>query len=382
MALSDQTIQSVKSVSLIEIIGKYVQLKRHGSEWRGKCPFHDEKTPSFYVHPDKGYKCFGCDASGADGIAFVMAYEKKTFPDAVIHVAYMSGIQIEQGKVNHISPKPIVKRKDIAPKRISYIPIEIFKNSLKDFEQNRFLKFIIGLFGPEVTNKLIEDYYIGSHDKWPGATVFWQIDSLGRIRTGKIMLYNPNTGKRVKNPCNHFDFIHKGLNEPEFALKQCFFGEHLLRNNKKPVAIVESEKTAIIASAYFQNMIWLASGGLMNLNIEKCMVLSGRNIIFYPDLNGFEEWENKAIELNKAIPGIKIKVSSLLNDMATCEERSEKLDLADYLSKINFYEYQNRNNREENELNEAVSNCEKWLFVNPNGGIFEFNGQKYSFVKK
>jgi len=56
------------------------------------------------------------------------------------------------------------------------------------------------------------------------------------------MLYSPTTGKRVKEPFNHITWVHKALKQPDFNLKQCLFGEHLLQDKTKPVAIVESEK--------------------------------------------------------------------------------------------------------------------------------------------
>jgi hypothetical protein len=66
------------------------------------------------------------------------------------------------------------------------------------------------------------------------------------------------------------------------------FGEHLLIDKTKPVAIVESEKTAVIASVYLPQFIWVAVGSLTNLNAEKCNVLKGRTVTLFPDLNGFD----------------------------------------------------------------------------------------------
>jgi hypothetical protein len=93
------------------------------------------------------------------------------------------------------------------------------------------LKFLIDLFGAEIVSELVNSYFIATSKLWKGATVFWQIDAEGKIRTGKIMLYNPTTGKRVKEPFNHISWVHKALKEPEYELKQCLFGEHLINQN-------------------------------------------------------------------------------------------------------------------------------------------------------
>src|SRR5690606_12784869 len=99
-----------------------------------------------------------------------------------------------------------------------------------------------------------------------------------------------------------------------FQLKQCLFGEHLLRGNNNPVAIVESEKTAVVASMYLPKFIWLATGGLSNLSPEKCQVLKGRNVVLFPDLNGHEKWEEKAKEIREKVKDIKVVVSKLLEE--------------------------------------------------------------------
>lgn len=216
-------------------------------------------------------------------------------------------------------------------KPTSYVPVELFKASLKSYDENNFVSFLITKFNAEVTNDLISKYFIATSRHWEGSTVFWQIDINGNIRTGKIMLYSPTTGKRTKEPFNHIHWVHKAIKQPEYELKQCLFGEHLLQDKAKPVAIVESEKTAIISSVYLPQFIWLAVGSLTNLNIEKCQVLTGRNVTLFPDLNGYEKWTSKAKELLQIA---LFTVSDLLDRNATVEEKKQGLDIADYL--LNF----------------------------------------------
>lgn len=212
----------------------------------------------------------------------------------------------------------------------SFIPVEQFKASLKCYDANNFVQFLLSHFGAELTTKLIEQYYIGTSKYWPGATVFWQIDISGRIRTGKIMQYSPVSGKRLKEPFNHIQWAHKALKYSEYGLKQCLFGEHLLKDITKPVAIVESEKTAIIASAYLPEFLWLASGSLNNLSADKFEVLKGRKVVLFPDLNAFDKWTEKANEL---LHIASFSVSDLLEINASNEEKTKGWDIADYLLK-------------------------------------------------
>ncbi len=79
---------------IVEIIGARVPLKKSGREFKACCPFHNEKSPSFWVSPDKQfYHCFGCGAHGT-AIGFLMQYEKMEFVDAVADLAQRAGLEI------------------------------------------------------------------------------------------------------------------------------------------------------------------------------------------------------------------------------------------------------------------------------------------------
>jgi hypothetical protein len=94
------------------------------------------------------------------------------------------------------------------------------------------------------------------------------------------------------------------------------------------VAIVESEKTAIIASVYLPQYTWMACGSLSNLKEDMISVLKGYPVVLFPDLNGYDKWCAKARELAHITT---ISVSDLLERSATPQERADGLDLADYL---------------------------------------------------
>ncbi len=154
-----------------------------------------------------------------------MNYEGKTYPEAVMQVAGMAGIQIEQGgrTTQKQFEKKWQKTAKVEQKPVSFIPVEVFKASLKCYKANHFVKFLINLFGVEVASQLVSRYFIGTSNhrfrnkdyigyiSEQGANIFWQIDSQGKVRTGKIMLYSPDTGRRVKQPFNHINWAHTAL---------------------------------------------------------------------------------------------------------------------------------------------------------------------------
>lgn len=85
-----------QETDIVDLVGSYVPLKKVGRNYRGLCPFHAERSPSFYVSPERqSYHCFGCGAGGT-AITFVMAYEKLEFPEAVKFLAKRLGITVEE----------------------------------------------------------------------------------------------------------------------------------------------------------------------------------------------------------------------------------------------------------------------------------------------
>lgn len=200
--------------------------------------------------------------------------------------------------------------------------------------KSNFVRFLCEILTDEQIHSIGEKYALGATKT--AEVIFWQIDHAGKVRTGKIMQYNPESGKRLKHESGAIDWVHNKLKHtkqlPEsFNLQQCFFGEHLLKlYPTKTVAIVESEKSAIIASVQFPDLIWLAAGNINGLSIDKCHILKGRNIILYPDLNAFEKWNEKA-NIIKNECNCNVKVSDLLERISTPEAKAKGLDVADFM---------------------------------------------------
>ncbi|MDB5159627.1 MAG: hypothetical protein JWR50_4334 [Mucilaginibacter sp.] len=223
-----------------------------------------------------------------------------------------------------IKPAPVLLRP-------GFIPKKLYQKSLKHYEKNDFVEYLSGLFDRKTLDNLIEDYHIGTAKHWPHATIFWQVDRKANVRTGKIMLYDPYTGKRVKQPYAHIAWVHTLLKEPDFNLKQCFFGEDLIYPGcKQIVAIVESEKTAVIAAGFMPDYIWVAAGSLEGLTYEKCRVLHGMDVILFPDADAYPKWEAKAKQLRIKLPGTRFGIADYLADVPP-EQRTPGMDIADWL---------------------------------------------------
>jgi len=210
---------------------------------------------------------------------------------------------------------------------------------LLNYDNNNFFRFIVDCFGYDVALNVCKRYLVGNSNHWKGANIFWQKDINQKYRTGKVMLYDWVSGTRIKKPFNHVNWVHSILIKKNiltnFHSKQCFFGEHLLKLEiNKTIAIVESEKTAIICSLYLPEYIWLACGSANGLNSEKCSCLKGRRIVLFPDLGMYKKWHDYSMKTN-SILGLNFRVSNFLEERVTLEDLSEGYDLADYLLKRN-----------------------------------------------
>jgi hypothetical protein len=247
--------------------------------------------------------------------------------------------QAEQKEpVNYHKPSDhLIKPRQTA---VSFIPAGIYHKSQASYEQNNFYRYLCSLFHQETAIILMQRFNIGTSHHWPGATVFWQVDTRGQVRAGKIMLYDASTGKRKKEVLpdgskkSLVTWTHSILKLHDFNLQQCLFGLQQLAAfpATMPVAIVESEKTAIIATVYLPGFIWLACGSLTNLTREKLHPLTGRKIALFPDLDAYDRWQTRAREMQKALP-CQITVSDLLEIRANDADKENGLDLADYLVK-------------------------------------------------
>ena len=225
-------------------------------------------------------------------------------------------------------PRPTVKISTSLPP--TFIYPKVVERSLADYGRNPLYRYLCGVFGETETARLFGLYKVGTSNKWGGTTVYWQTDISGKVRTGKIMLYDSATGHRIKEPHTYVGWAHSELRLSNFHLRQCLFGEHLLNTSATaPVMLVESEKTAIIMSHFIPDYIWLATGGKNGcFNSEAMQVLHGRDVTLIPDLGAADLWKEKASMLFGICKSVT--VSDMLEQIATEEQQKQGLDIADF----------------------------------------------------
>jgi len=118
----------IARVDIVEVLGRRLQLKKAGHEYKAVCPFHDEKTPSFTVSPQKGfYHCFGCGAHGT-ALGFLMEHDHMSFVDAVEELARQMGMEIPREE----SQRP-ARRFDSLFRRLEDVS-HFYQSALRDYE--------------------------------------------------------------------------------------------------------------------------------------------------------------------------------------------------------------------------------------------------------
>ena len=220
-----------------------------------------------------------------------------------------------------------------AAKRPDYIGFDVLRRSLTNYENNAFVQFLLSQIEADEVLEVLRRYFVGTSRN--GRCVFWQIDRAKRVRTGKLIAYDAETGKRCKD--KKPSFVHAELKranklKDDFQLKQCYFGEHLLSEAEpsQAVGIVESEKTAVIASLFLPQFIWLACGSKATLTGTRLAHFKPRRIVLYPDADGFKEWTARATDARREFD-LQIEVSDFIEFAATEDEKRGGYDLADYL---------------------------------------------------
>ena len=281
----------------------------------------------YRYHLDKTSKKFNCPKCGKKSFVKYIETETGHYADSQYG---RCDREIKCGYFEYPNSNSIINYNYVAPPPIkpSYIDKEILQKTLTKYEINPLIVYLYSHYDDDEVNFTIDKYQVGTSNQFNSSTVFWQMDNTGNIRSGKIMNYDTSTGKRQKNkdgkPLIHW--VHSILKKPNYILKQCLYGLHLLNETTKQVAIVESEKTALIMSIESPNYTWMSTGSLQGFKYEYLAPLKGTAIIAFPDKGGYVQWQKTADILNDK--GFDIKVSQFLEN----NEYDDGWDLVDILN--------------------------------------------------
>ena len=278
MYYPDEVIEEVRSSNnIVDIIGGYVRLQKKGSSYFGLCPFHNEKSPSFSVSPNKQmYYCFGCGAGG-NVFTFIMEYENQTFPEAVKILADRAGIALPEAELTEEQKRERNKRQQLL--EINKTAANYFYYQLngdqgqqaREYLENRRLSKETQIhFGLGYASKYSNDLYLylkkkgyqdqilketglltydekrGAHDKFWNRVMFPIMDVNNRVI---------GFGGRVMG-----DGTPKYLNSPEtmlFDKSRNLYGLNYARTSRKPYMIICEGYMDVIAmhQAGFTNAV-------------------------------------------------------------------------------------------------------------------------------
>lgn len=218
-------------------------------------------------------------------------------------------------------------------KQIDQLPLSLVEATGKEFKNNKFVQSLRSVAEDNKVKQAIKRFLIGTSKYWDGAVVFWYVDEANRVRNGKIMLYDEVTGKRVKNNNRaYITYVRAALKRYDLNLKQCLFGLHQIQEEEKPIAIVESEKTAVKVSMFNDSFTWMATGSKATFNQRHLDPIRNKLIVAFPDKGCYADWCERAERLNAI--GYKITVDRQLED----SDMEDGSDIADLLVVNNFKE--------------------------------------------
>ena len=310
------------------------------------CPFHDDHSPSMHLNARKNiFKCFSC-GKGGDAITLVMQVENKTYQEACQWLVNEFGISVAGESRNTAlrwrksASRNILMPDNDAPLSPSdIIPEDILRRtrSISSLFCQSLLK--CSYLSYKQLCHAAQQYRLGaSHD---GGVVFWQIDEQQRIRTGKVMYYQPDCHRiKSRSPTWVHSLLKHQLSK-DYTLHRCLFGQHLLSGTDPgtTVCVVESEKTAVICSEHFPQCLWLACGGLHMFSPGMLAPLTGHKVVIFPDtdLTGdtYRRWADIVRQASRMYRfRYPVRVSRLLEDKASQDQKTRKIDITDFLFEV------------------------------------------------
>ena len=337
---------------------RFILDPRRGSSCKTTCPHcGGKKCFKLYIDTETGEplgdECGRCDHEQSCGYHYKPHDFFQDHPEVKQKLFHKDGFSTSQ----QYKSRPMSER--VMPKAMPEEKIVYFDMAMVEARHNPDQTFMPWLRAKvqdeEKVNQAFEDYLLGATKLKAFSQqgiIFWYIDSENRVRDGKIMWYGED-GHRTIDPNWVSCQMRKAKRISDNSVtRKCFFGEHLLnRYPDKPVAIVESEKSAVFCSCVYPQYLWLATGGCSGLNAEKMEVLKGRRVVIFPDSGKLDDWRkklqdvkgidfrfNEALEaypINSDLVDVKLgEVLPITTSTETAPTNSENMQKSDAISAV------------------------------------------------
>ena len=346
--IPEEKIEEIRlSSNIVDVIGEYVSLKRAGSSYKGLCPFHNEKTPSFTVDEKKQlFHCFGCGAGG-DVVSFIMQKEGLSYPEAIKYLAQKAGIRIDYTNSAANNPKNKVLY-EINKEIMMYY----YKNLLTSKEAIGYLK------KRGLNSKVVNTFMLGfAKNSWDDLLKFINymgydkddMEEIGLIKKSAQGKYYDKYRNRIIFPIinNYGNVIGFGgrsidsqmpkyLNSPEsdiFKKRYNLYGLNIFkRQRSKDIILVEGYMDVIALNNHGIENAVASLGTALTIDQAKLIKRYSQSVyICYDSDEAGVKASQKAIDLFLSI-GIKAKIIEL----------GENLDPDDFIKKYGKDEFMNK----------------------------------------
>ena len=267
MIPQDTVNKILDAAQIVDVVSDFVTLKRRGANFVACCPFHNEKTPSFYVSPSKGiYKCFGCGKSGS-AVGFVMEHESLTYVEALKYLARKYGIPVVEKEE---TAEDVAKRqRSESLLLVSEAAHKFFISSLWDTEEGRAVGYAY-FRSRGLEDETIRKYGLG----WaPKDRQAWLSEAMAK---GYKEEYLVDTGLCIKYDDGHLaDRFFDRVMFPVHSIsgRVIAFGGRTLRSDKTVAKYVNSPETEIYDKSRSLYGIWFAKGEMSRA--DKCYLVEG-----------------------------------------------------------------------------------------------------------
>ncbi|MGB3949166.1 MAG: DNA primase [Bacteroidia bacterium] len=283
--ISKEDIDKIFDAARIEeVVGDHVNLKKRGVNLIGVCPFHDEKTPSFYVSPVKGiYKCFGC-GKGGNAVNFVMDYEKITYPEALRKLAQKYQIEITEKELTPEQQQSNSERESLLV--VSSFAQKKFTENLFNTDEGKS----VGLgyfrergFRDDIVQKFQLGYSMSKRSAFTDAAIAEGYKTEYLVKSGLTIEYkneeehdgNGEHPEQNKNNVNHADRFWGRVMFPIHSAsgRVIAFGGRTLRTDKKVAKYVNSPESEIYHKSDVLYGLYFAKGAIAKH--DNCFLVEG-----------------------------------------------------------------------------------------------------------